>query len=167
MPLTPDALFERLETLGIETRTVTHDPVFTVEEAKGLRAAMPGGHCKTLFLRDKRGERHWLLVCDEDRRVDLKALAGRLGASRLSFGSPDRLWRMLGVMPGSVTPFALVNDGDQAITVLLDRQMLAHAVLHYHPLENTMTTAIEPGDLVKFIEACGHAPHIVDLDITG
>ncbi len=163
MPFTPDALLAHLKTLGIETRTVRHEPVFTVDEAKGLRETMPGGHCKSLFLRDKRGEKHWLLVCDEDVRVDLKAMAKRLGASRLSFGSPERLWAMLGVRPGSVTPFALINDPDHRITVLLDRQMLAHSVLHYHPLDNSMTTAIAPGDLVKFIEACGHAPHIIEL----
>ena len=163
MPATPDALLEHLTTLGIQTRTVSHPPVFTVDEAKGLRETMPGGHCKSLFLRDKRGDRHWLVVCDEDRRVDLKALARRLEASRLSFGSPERLWAMLGVRPGSVTPFALINDPDHRITVLLDREMLAHSVLHYHPLDNTMTTAIAPDDLVKFVEACGHTPHIIDL----
>ncbi len=166
LPTTPSGLLARLEALGIATRTVEHAPVFTVAEAKELRGQLPGGHCKSLYLRDKK-EGEWLLVCLEDRRIDLKALAPRLGAKRLSFGSPERLWAALGVQPGSVTPFALVNDRETRITVVLDRAMLDETPLHYHPLVNTMTTAIAPADLLRFIEACGHRPHIVDLDAPG
>ena len=163
MPATPEILFARFDALGIRTRTVDHAPVFTVEEAKELRGTLPGGHCKSLFLRNKKG-RQWLVVCDEDRRLDLKALADRLGAGRLSFGSADRLMTALGVTPGSVTPFALLNDTERAVTVVLDKGMLAHDPLNYHPLANDRTTAISPDDLLKFVEACGHTPHILDLD---
>lgn len=162
-------LWARLEALGIRTRTVTHPPVFTVAEAKALRGELPGGHCKSLFLRDKR--HHWLVVALEDRRVDLKALRPVLGAGNLSFASPERLQAMLGVTPGSVTPLALVNadgaDGSPrpALTVVLDRGMLAHDPLHYHPLSNDATTAIAPADLVRLIRACGYEPLVVDLDI--
>ena len=163
MPATPEDLFARFDALGIRTRTVGHEPVFTVEEAKTLRDVLPGGHCKSLFLRNKKG-RQWLVVCNEDRRLNMKALGELLGAGRLSFGSPERLMAALGVTPGSVTPFALVNDVEGAITVVLDREMLAHDPLNYHPLVNDQTTAISPHDLLKFIEACGHTPHILGLD---
>lgn len=163
MPATPDDLFACLRDLGIPVATHAHAPVFTVEEAKFLRGVLPGGHCKSLFLRDKR-EQYWLVVCDEDRAVDLKSLARTLGAGRFSFASAERLWDVLGVRPGAVTPFALMNDLDRRVRVVLDRAMLENDPLHYHPLVNHLTTAIHPGDLVKFIEACGHHPQILSLD---
>lgn len=165
MHATPDDLFRRFDELGIRVRVHEHDPVFTVEEAKHLRGILPGGHCKNLFLRGKKGE-PWLIVCDEDRKVDLKALAARTGAGRFSFGSPERLWETLGVKPGSVTPFALINDRSNQVSVVLDAAMMEHDPLNYHPLVNTMTCAIARDDLVKFIEACGHKPQIMDLDQT-
>ena len=103
MPATPEQLFAHLDALNIRVERHTHAPVFTVEEAKGLRGLLPGGHCKNLFLRNKKGQQ-WLVVCEEDRAVDLRRLGERLGAGRLSFGSADRLMRVLGVPPGSVTP---------------------------------------------------------------
>lgn len=156
-------LFARFAELGIAVETHTHAPVFTVEEAKFLRGQLPGGHCKNLFLRCKR-KRSWLVVCDEDRAVDLNALAKTLDAGRFSFGSPDRLRETLGVEPGSVTPFALINDPQATVTVVLDAGMLEFDPLNYHPLINTMTTAIRRDDLVRFIRACGHDPMVVDLD---
>src|SRR5271163_3681317 len=159
-PLTPDSLLARFDALGIAHRTYTHPPVFTVEEAKSLRGTLPGGHCKSLFLKDKKGAL-WLVVALEECRVDLKALADRLGAPRFSFGSADLLVEVLGVRPGSVTPFAAINDNEGRVRVVLQRAMLAHDPLNYHPLENDRTTAVTPGDLVRFLEACGHAPLIV------
>ncbi|MGP1397241.1 MAG: prolyl-tRNA synthetase associated domain-containing protein [Inquilinaceae bacterium] len=163
LPTAPAEVLSRLRGLGIAAETLAHEPVFTVEDNKRLRGLLPGGHCKNLFLRDKK-KRSWLVVCDEDRRVDLRDLARRLGAGRFSFGSATRLFETLGVAPGAVTPFALVNDDPPTVTVVLDRAMMAHAVLHYHPLVNTLTTAVSPADLLKFIEHCGHSPHIVDLE---
>ncbi|HZU88809.1 MAG TPA: prolyl-tRNA synthetase associated domain-containing protein [Stellaceae bacterium] len=162
-PLTPEDLFRRFDALGIAYRTYAHPPVFTVGEAAALRGSLPGGHCKSLFLKDKKGG-FWLAVMLEDRRVDLKELARRLGAPRFSFGGADDLYALLGVRPGSVTPFALANDGAHRVTPVLDREMLAHDPLNYHPLVNDRTTAIAPADLLRFIAACGHRPRIVPLD---
>jgi Ala-tRNA(Pro) deacylase len=163
-PATPDDLFRRLAALGIETQTHAHPPLMTVEDSKRLRGDLPGGHCKNLFLKDRKG-RMWLVVTLEDRKVDIKALEQRLGAARLSFGSPDRLRATLGVTPGAVTPFALINDRAQSVTVVLDQAMLGFDPLNYHPLTNERTTAIRPQDLVRFIEACGHRPEILNLDL--
>ena len=162
-PLTPDQLFARLDSLGIAHKTYAHPPVFTVAEAVALRGRLPGGHCKSLFLKDKKGGL-WLVVALEERRIDLKWLADALAAPRFSFGNAELLYEVLGVRPGSVTPFALVNDREHRVTVVLDRGMLGHDPLNYHPLENDRTTAIAPADLVRFIAACGHARRILDLD---
>ena len=162
MPATPEELFARLESLGILTETTWHTPVFTVDEAQAARGEMPGTHCKCLFLRDKRGVL-WLMVAEENTRVDLRALAARLGADRFSFASPERLRTHLGVEPGSVTPFALINDSDRAVRVALDAAMLDGGTLHYHPLTNAATTRIAATDLLKFVRACGHEPEIVSL----
>jgi Ala-tRNA(Pro) deacylase len=163
-PLTPDQLFARLDAIGIAHRTHTHPPVFTVAEAVALRGQLPGGHCKSLFLKDKKGGL-WLVVTLEECRVDLKRLAAALAAPRFSFGNAELLYEVLGVKPGSVTPFALVNDRGHRVTIVLDRAMLGHDPLNYHPLENDRTTAISPADLLRFIAACGHTPRILDLDI--
>ena len=162
LPLTPQQLFARFDELGIAHRTYTHPPVFTVEEAKELRGTLPGGHCKSLFLKDKKAGL-WLVVALEECRVDLKRLADALGAPRFSFGSADLLYEVLGVRPGSVTPFAAINDGAHQVTVILQSAMLDQDPLNYHPLENDRTTAVAPGDLVRFLEACGHAPRIVEI----
>ena len=159
---TPVELLARLEALGLKTCTIRHKPVFTVEEAKLERGVLAGGHCKSLFLRDRK-ERMFLVVVLEDRRIDLKKLCDVIGAGRLSFGSADRLMRVLGVIPGAVTPFALINDRQRQVDVVLDADMMRLDPLHYHPLSNDMTTAIAPGDLLAFIAACGHRPRVLDL----
>ena len=163
VPATPDQLFARLDALGIGHRTYSHPPVFTVAEAVALRGTLPGGHCKSLFLRDRRAGL-WLVVALEERQIDLKRLAAALAAPRFSFGNPALLYEALGVYPGSVTPFALVNDTSKRVTIVLDRAMLDHEVLNYHPLDNARTTAIAPDDLLRFIAECGHRPRILDLD---
>ncbi len=160
---TPKDLFRRFDELGISVTTVDHEPVFTVDESRHLRGLIPGGHCKSLFMRNKR-KQMWLVVCDEERTVDIKALGDRLGAGRLSFGSADRLIEVLGVRPGSVTPFALINDRTVSVMPILDARMMENEILNYHPLVNDRTTSIRRDDLIKFIEACGHEPHIMDLD---
>ncbi len=160
---TPQALFDRLEALAIETRTLEHAPVFTVEEAKTVRDDLPGGHSKNLFLRNKKGQM-WLVTCFEDRKIDLKALGKALEAGRISFGSPDRLKKHLGVEPGAVTPFAVMNDRAGQVKFVLDKAMLEVDPLNFHPLVNTMTTAIAPQDLVRFLEDQDHAPAYIDVD---
>jgi len=162
-PATADELLARLSALGIAQRTYDHPAVFTVEEAKALRGKLPGGHCKSLFLKDKKGGL-WLAVMLEERRIDLRLLADRLEAPRFSFGNAELLFEVLGVTPGSVTPFALINDGAHRVRVVLDAEMLRHDPLNYHPLDNTKTTAVAPADLLKFMGSCGHEPTILSLD---
>jgi Ala-tRNA(Pro) deacylase len=157
---TPDQLFAFLDTLGVAHRTVTHPPVFTVEQARALRGQLPGGHTKNLFLRDKKHALYLVVAC-EDALIDLKGLHRLLGASgRFSLGSADLMREVLGVEPGSVTPFAAINDTKGSITVVLDAEMMEHETLNYHPLTNTMTTAISRDDLVKFLAATGHEPRV-------
>jgi len=159
---TPERLLAHLDALGIRTVTHDHPPLLTVEDSKLLRGDLPGGHCKNLFFKDRK-DRYVLVVALEDRKIDIKALGDKLGM-RLSFASPERLWQALGVRPGSVTPFALVNDQARQVEVHLDAAMMAHDLLNYHPLVNTKTTAIASADLLRFIEACGHRPAILNLD---
>ena len=159
MPATPDDLFACLDRLGIAHSTISHPPLFTVEESVALRGSIPGGHNKNLFLKDRNG-RLFLLVLLEDAKVDLKALPKLLECGRLSFGSAELMRETLGVEPGSVTPFALINDPARRITPVLDEAMLAHDLLNYHPLVNTMTTTIRRDDLLKFVAAMGHSPLI-------
>ena len=163
LPTSPEALHARLDALGIEYKAVSHPPVFTVEEAKALRGELSGSHIKNLFLRNKKGKM-WLVTCLEDRQVDLKALGERLEAGRLSFGSPDRLMTYLGVKPGAVTPFAIINDTGGAVTMVLDSGVMTEGPVNCHPLVNTMTTALAPADLIHFLEAEGHAPQMLDMD---
>ncbi len=163
LPTSPETLFRRLDELGISHRSVTHPPVFTVEEAKALRGDLPGGHVKNLFLRNKKGDAMWLVVALEDREIDLKALGERIGAGRVSFCSAERLRTYLGVLPGSVTPLALINDREKRVKVVIDKELLEQNPVNVHPLVNTMTTAISPEDLLRFLEATGHSPEIIDL----
>ena len=162
LPTTPEQLLARLAELGLHSRTVSHPPVFTVEEAKALRGELPGGHVKNLFLRNKKGAM-WLIVAEEDRRIDLKALGERIGAGKVSFGSADRLMQYLGVLPGAVTPLGLINDRGVEVQVVIDQALMAHDPINVHPLTNDRTTALSPKDLLAFIAACGHKPQVLDL----
>ncbi len=160
MPASPDELFAYLDRLGIAHKTVTHPAVFTVGDARALRGTLPGGHTKNLFLRDKKGA-PYLVVASEDAAIELRSLHRLLGASgRFSFGSAELMRELLGVEPGSVTPFAVINDAGCRVTVVLDAAMLAHAVLNFRPLVNTGTTTISREGLLKFLEATGHSPRI-------
>jgi Ala-tRNA(Pro) deacylase len=161
MPASPDDLFAFLDRLGISRTTVSHPAVFTVEEARRRRGQLAGGHTKNLFLKDKK-DAVFLVVAPEDAAIELKSLHRRLDAGgRFSFGSPALMRELIGVEPGSVTPFAAINDTRARVKVVLDAVMLEEAVLNFHPLVNTMTTSIASADLIKFLEATGHRPHIV------
>jgi Ala-tRNA(Pro) deacylase len=165
MLTTKDAILARLEALGIEAATTHHPPVFTVEEAQEHTRHLPGGHCKNLFLKDKK-DRLWLVTCLDEQRVDLNRLSKLLGAARFSFGKAELLREALGVTPGSVTPLAIVNDRDQRVTHVLDAKLLAHELVNCHPLENDATTTLTSADLLRFIRSTGHEPVILDLDAT-
>ena len=157
---TPTQLFAALDSLGIKHSTVKHPPLFTVEQSRSLRGQIPGGHTKNLFLRDKKYA-IYLVIALEDAEIDLKGLHRRLKADgRFSFGSPELLREVLGVEAGAVTPFGAINDTEGRVTVVLDTAMMEHETLNYHPLVNTMTTSINPDDLVKFLESTGHIPRI-------
>lgn len=162
MSATSDQLLQHLASLGIKTTTTQHEAVFTVEQARALRGEIPGGHCKNLFLKDKKGVL-WLVVCLEDALIDLKGLPARIGSARISFGNAELLREVLGVEPGSVTPFALINDKAHKVKVVLDEKMMACDVVSYHPLVNTATVTLTPDDLLKFISDCGHEPQIIRL----
>lgn len=160
MVASPDELFAYLDRLGIAHKTVSHPAVFRVDEARELRGAVPGAHTKNLFLRDKKGAA-FLVVALEDAAIELKSLHRLLGASgRFSFGSAELMRELLGVEPGSVTPFAAINDAQLRVTVVLDATMMAHEVLNFHPLRNTGTTTISREGLLRFLEATGHKPQI-------
>jgi len=164
LPTTPAALLRFLAAHDIAHHTVEHPPVFTVEQAKALRGSLPGAHIKNLFVRNRR-EEMWLIVALEDAGIDLKRLADHIGAGRLSFGSAERLMRALGVKPGSVTPFALINDRDCQVRLVLDRHVLEHAPVHAHPLVNSMSTALSPQGLLRFFEVTRHPPRLIDLPV--
>jgi Ala-tRNA(Pro) deacylase len=159
-PASREQLFERFASLGVKTRTLDHAPVFTVEQAKLVHDDMPGGHCKNLFCKDEKGML-WLIVALEDAVINLKAAPAKIGSKRLTFGKPDLLMEVLGVEPGSVTPFGLINDTATRVKVILDDAMMRQTPLNYHPLKNDATTAITPDDLLTFIRSCGHNPRVV------
>jgi Ala-tRNA(Pro) deacylase len=165
MPASPQDLFAFLDRLSIRHCTVTHPPLFTVADSQSLRGQIAGGHTKNLFLKDRAGSLY-LIVADEDAAIDLKSIHHRIGTKRVSFGSADLLMRHLGVLPGSVTPFAAINDTAAAVSLVLDAAMMAHDVLNFHPLVNTMTTSIAAADLVTFLKATGHEPHILEVSDT-
>ena len=156
------ALYDRLRALGIAWVKYEHVSVFTVEEAAVVNASQPGGHTKNLFLKDKKGGL-WLVVLRDDFRLDLNALSKQIGSPRFSFGSSELLAATLGVPAGSVTPFALINDTDRKVRVVLDDAMLKQEPVNFHPLRNDRTIAVSPADLLKFIAACGHTPLIETL----
>ncbi len=162
MPLTRDALFDRLKDMGIATTTVEHPPAFTVAESSGIVAELPGAHTKNLFLKDEDGTLV-LVIAHSSTKVDLKALAKRLRAGRFSFGKPDVLMAALGVTPGSVTAFAIANDTAKRVKIVMDQELTAHDSLNCHPLANTATTNIARDDLLRFIRATGHEPKIITL----
>ncbi len=157
-------LMERLARLGIETATIQHPPVFSVEASGELYEKIPGGHTKNLFLKDAKGAL-FLIVAHHGTRVDLKRLPAVIGSARLSFGRADLLEAVMGVKPGSVTAFAVMNDAAQHVRVVLDRNLMEFDTINLHPMENTATTSIARHDLLRFIRATGHTPQIAALSV--
>ena len=163
MPASPDDLLAYLAALGVETETVEHPPLHTVEDSQALRGDIPGGHTKNLFVKDKKG-RLFLLVLGEEAVVDLKRVHETIGAQgRVSFGSAELLEEVWGVPPGAVTPFGAINDKDGRVSVVLDKAMMRHERLNFHPLVNTRTTGLKSADLMKFLRATGHEPIVAAL----
>lgn len=161
-PVTRAGLLEHLARLGIETRTHDHPAVFTVAESTEVERSIPGAHTKNLFLKDAKGSLY-LVTALALTAIDLKTLPKAIGSARLSFGKPDLLLEVLGVAPGSVTAFALVNDADRRVAMVLDAELMKHDIINCHPLENTATTSIAREDLLRFIRATGHEARITAL----
>ena len=163
MAASPEDLLAYLAALGIETETVDHPPLFTVEDSRTLRGEILGGHTKNLFVKDKKG-RLFLLVLGEETVVDLRRVHEKIGAQgRVSFGSAELLEEVWGVRPGAVTPFGAINDKDGRVAGVLDEAMMRHERLNFHPLVNTRTTGLASADLIKFLRATGHEPLLVAL----
>jgi Ala-tRNA(Pro) deacylase len=161
--LSPQALLDHLTSLGISAETVEHDPVFTVAESQHVKVKIPGAHSKNLFLKDKKG-RLFLITAKSETPIDLKRAHEAIGASgRLSFGSAEQLRVVLGVEPGSVTPFAVANDKARRVTMILDANLMEHERVNFHPLVNSMTTGVSREDLLKFLRSTGHEPLILRL----
>jgi Ala-tRNA(Pro) deacylase len=162
LPTEPEGLYARLREIGVAFEVHEHPPIFTVAEGEHLKARIPGVHCRNLFVRDKK-ERMFLIVLANETRVDMKTLPALLGCDRLSFGSPERLWQYLGVRPGSVCPFAIINDTRNEVEIILDAGMMRAERVNYHPLRNHLTIGLSPQGLLQFIDSCGHVPRMIDF----
>ena len=162
MPASADDLYASFESLGIAWKTLQHPAVFRVDEGHEIKAAMPGGHTKNLFLKDAK-DQIWLISALGHAVIDLKRLHKVIGSARLSFGSAALLEEVLGVTPGSVTVFALVNDTARRVRLVLDRALFDHEIVNFHPLANTATTAVASRDLERWVRALGYDPQIVDF----
>ena len=164
MPAATQAdLFALFDAHGIAHSTLEHPAVFRVDEGHEIKAALPGGHTKNLFLKDGKGQ-IWLICALGETRVDLKRLPEVIGAARLSFGSPELMQEVLGVTPGSVTLFALVNDAEHRVKLVLDAGLLEPEPINFHPLTNTATTAISQEGLRRFLKALDITAQVVDFD---
>jgi Ala-tRNA(Pro) deacylase len=159
---TPDDLLAFLDAHGIDHRTTRHAAVFRVNEGAQIKAGLPGAHTKNLFLKDAK-DQLWLICARDETRIDLKRLPASIGSARLSFGSPERLWQALGVRPGSVTVFAMINDEARAVRLVLDRALLESDPVNFHPLVNTATTAVSVQGLLAFLKTLDIEPVIVDF----
>ena len=149
---------------GIAWAHHNHPPLHTVEESRALRGDLPGAHVKNMFLKDKK-DQLWLVTCLEDRQIRIRDLEKDIGAQKCSFGKPELLWEALGLRPGAVSPFGLINDPEHRVRVVLDRQMLDHDPINAHPLHNEATTAIPADDFRRFLRITGHEPLLVDFDV--
>ena len=161
-PIDRKALLSTLTNLGIAHETHDHAPIFTVAEGADIKAALPGGHTKNLFLKDKTGA--LFLICAlGDTVIPVNRLHKALGCKRLSFGKPELLLAHLGVTPGSVTFFSIINDHKNTVQLILDAALFDHDIVNFHPLKNDATTAVSPSALRTFAAHTGHAPITIDF----
>ena len=161
----PQDIYQVLDQLGIPYTRHDHEAAFTVEQADQLYGHLPGGHFKNLFLRNKKGDRHYLLVAESHKPVDLRFVRDAVGESSLSFASPERLLAHLGLTPGSVSPFGLINDAERKVSVLLDADLFSHDTLNFHPNINTATLTVPREGFQRFLEHMGHAVRVVELSV--
>jgi Ala-tRNA(Pro) deacylase len=149
-------VYAKLAELGIDYTRHEHPPVATVEEAEQHWSGIDATHCKNLFLRNQKGNRHYLVVILHSKKADLRAVADQIGDGKLSFASPERLMTHLGLTPGSVSPFGLIHDRGHAVRVVLDRDLKSAARVSFHPNINTATLTIATQDFARFLAACGN-----------
>jgi Ala-tRNA(Pro) deacylase len=150
-------VYDALRALGIEYEVFEHPPVFTADEAAIHWRDIAGAPVKNLFLRNKKGDRHYLVILGIEKQADLRDLVRAIGDDRLSFGSPERLMKHLGVTPGSVSPFGLINDRERAVRVIVDSDLKSAGRLIFHPNDNRASLAISGADFVRFLDARGNA----------
>ena len=162
MSITRNNLFRYLNELNIQYSTIEHEPIFKVEDSALLKNNMAGANTKNLFLKDKKGQ--LFLVCAvSDTKINVNKLHHTLGCKRLSFGNPEVLKSALGVTPGSVTLFAIINDKNLEVTLVIDKSLMNYDIVNFHPLLNDATTAISNKDMIKFAKSTKHEPLIVDF----
>ncbi len=157
------SVLEHLTKLGIAFERYEHPPVPTVEAAERHWAGIEAAHCKNLFLRNQKGNRHYLVIIAHSKRADLRAVAGQIGDGKLSFASPERLLTHLGVTPGSVSPAGLINDREHHVRVYLDRDLRTAKRISFHPNVNTATLTVSFADFERFLRDCRN--HIGFLDV--
>lgn len=145
-------LYDILDQLGIKYKRYEHRPVYTVQEADNLDIDIPGQHCKNLFLRNKKGSIHYLLIADSKKHIDIKSLSKQIGGGNLSFASDERLLKHLGLKPGAVGPFGLINDPDSSVIVIIDKNLTDKSIVNFHPNVNTATIGLSYADLERFIK---------------
>ena len=162
LPTSSEELLNTLKYLKINGKIYNHDPIFTVEEGVHLKAEIPGMHCRNLFLKDKKGKM-FLITAANETQIDLKALQQKLDCGRLSFGKKEILYQYLGIYPGAVNPFCAINDKDNAVQILLDQKMMNADSICVHPMDNAMTIAIKPSDLLDFFVYTGHKAEILEF----
>lgn len=158
-----EAVYERLAALNIAYERHAHPPVPTVEEAMKHWAGIDATHCKNLFLRNQKGNRHYLVIVEHAKRADLRRIADQIGDGKLSFGSPERLMTYLGVTPGSVSPFGLINDREHHVRVFLDRDLKSASRISFHPNVNTVTLTLAYSDFERFLNASGNSAKYIDV----
>jgi Ala-tRNA(Pro) deacylase len=160
---TRDELLRFLADIGVEQTTYEHPAVFTVAESGDIKTDIPGAHTKNLFLKDAK-DQLWLVSAEGHAAIDLKRLHTVIGSARLSFGKPELMAAALGVTPGSVTAFGLVNDTDHRVRFVLDRTLAEADLLNFHPLTNTATTTVGRAGFMRFLAAIGVTPMVVDFE---
>ena len=162
MPATPEDLFAYLDQLGIAHTTHQHEAAFTVAESAELKSTMPGGHSKNLFMKDK-DDAIILVSAEAHESLKLNQLHKHVGTRRLSFASAELMQKLLGVVPGSVTAFSLMNKSAAGVRFIVTAELMTHDPVNFHPLVNTATTAISRADFKKFVESTGRALEVVDF----
>ena len=158
-------LMRKLDELSIKTQVHSHAPLMTVEDQKQHSHLLPGAHCKNLFLKDK-SKKFWMITALDDTAINLKIVAAQLGSGKFSFAKPEEMLKILGITPGSVSPFALINDTSNLVTFVLEKRMLEHSHQNFHPLRNDRTVTIASDDFLVFLKSIKHEPMFLDTSGT-